>query len=85
MNEERESIEKHIKDLLKMREEYSKKSENYIQRVRFLSAEFKNTQDEIQMKEICNLHDKHKKLTQNYHKKITNLHEKISHAMKNIA
>ena len=85
MDEETKSIEKHIKELLKMREEYGQKSESYIQKVRLLSDQLKNTHNETQMNEVYHLHDQHKKLTQTYHKKITNLHEKISHAMKNIA
>lgn len=85
MDEETKTIETLMKELLNMRGDYSKGSESYINRVRLLVAQFKTTHDDGQMKEVYRLYDEHKKFTQTYQKKVTNLHKKISYAMQNIA
>lgn len=81
MDDQMKTIEKLMKDLFKIREEYGEKSDKYIQKVKLLVAKFNVTRDDRHSNEAHLLHNKHKTLTQTYHKKVINLHEKISHAM----
>lgn len=85
MKDQIHNIEKLMKELLRLRDEYSQQSADYIQQATLLVSEHEAISNDNNTMQDCYLiHDKHKQLTQHYHQRVTQIHEKISHAMTNI-
>jgi hypothetical protein len=80
-----QSLEGLVRAIIDVRSEYSNQSREYIQKAQTLLVKFKETQDDAYMQDIRDIHQEHKKFTQNYRKKVKILNKKISDSLKNIA